>query len=329
MMLHLRTILKAVVSLGLLGYLIYLADPVKILEVLDQVWYENGVIYLSISAALFLLSLLILSFRWQILVSGYGLKIHTRLLFKYYLIGLFFNNFLPTGIGGDVLRIYNLIQSSGDRTVSFASVMTERLLGISSTLILALISIILLRDEISNNLLLYLVLGMISLVVLFFAMAFSKNLAAPIEKITMRITLFRLGDRIQKFLDAIRFYSDSKVIYLKILIISLAGQILIIIKAYCLSLALGIEVNPIYMFLVVPIAIILSMLPSINGIGFRDGAYVILLAKVGVSKAAALSLSFLTLFIPILISISGGVLFMLQKKIVREEEVNIVEKSIT
>jgi hypothetical protein len=37
----------------------------------------------------------------------------------------------------------------------------------------------------------------------------------------------------------------------------------------------------------------------------------------------------LTLFIPILISISGGVLFMLQKKIVREEEVNIVEKSIT
>jgi glucose uptake protein GlcU len=83
------------------------------------------------------------------------------------------------------------------------------------------------------------------------------------------------------------------------------------------------------MFLVVPITIILSMMPSINGIGFRDGGYVILLAKVGVSKAAALSLSFLTLFIPILISISGGILFMLQKKIVREEEVKIVEKSIS
>ena len=329
MMPNLRTILKAVVSLGLLGYLIYLADPVKILEVLDQVWYENGLIYLSIAASLFLLSLLVLSFRWQILVSGYGLKVPTRLLFKYYLIGLFFNNFLPTGIGGDVLRIYNLIQASGERTVSFASVMTERLLGISSTLILALLSIILLYEEINNHLLLYLVLGMISLVLLFFAVVFSKKLATPIEKLTKRITLFRLGDRIQKFLDAIRFYSDSKIIYFKILIISLAGQILIIIKAYCLSLALGIEVNPIYMFLVVPLAIILSMLPSINGIGFRDGAYVILLAKVGVSKAAALSLSFLTLFIPILISISGGILFMLQKKNVREEEVTIVEKNIT
>lgn len=89
-------------------------------------------------------------------------------------------------------------------------------------------------------------------------------------------------------------------------------------------LALGIEVNPIFMFLVVPVAVILSMLPSINGIGFRDGGYVILLAKIGVSKAAALSLSFLALFIPVLISISGGILFMLQKKVVREEEVKIV-----
>ena len=152
---QLRTILKAVISIGLLGYLIYLADPIKILEVLDHVWYENGIIYLSIAAALFLLSLLVLSFRWQILVSGYGLKIPTRTLFKYYLIGLFFNNFLPTGIGGDVLRIYNLIQSSGDRTISFASVMTERLLGISSTLILAFISMLLLGDEFRTNLVFY------------------------------------------------------------------------------------------------------------------------------------------------------------------------------
>jgi uncharacterized protein (TIRG00374 family) len=326
---YLKTILKAAVSLGLLGYLIYLADPIKILEVLDQVWYENGIIYLSIAAVLFLISLVVLSFRWQILVSGYGLKIPTLTLFKYYLIGLFFNNFLPTGIGGDVLRIYNLIQSSGDRTISFASVMTERLLGISSTLILALISILILREEFRTNLILFIVLGMILLVILFFAIAFSKKLAAPIEKLTVKLTIFRLGDRIQKFLDAIRFYSDSKIVYIKILTVSLIGQILIIVKAYCLALALGIEVNLIYMFLVVPITIILSMLPSINGIGFRDGGYVILLAKIGVSKAEALSLSFLTLFIPILISISGGILFMLQKKVVRDEGVEIVEKSIS
>jgi uncharacterized membrane protein YbhN (UPF0104 family) len=129
--------------------------------------------------------------------------------------------------------------------------------------------------------------------------------------------------------DILHLINDvSKIVYLKILVVSIIGQILIIVKAYFLALALGIEVSLTYMFLVVPIAIILSMLPSINGIGFRDGAYVILLAKIGVSKAAALSLSFLALFIPILISIAGGILFMLQKKVVREKEVEIVEKSV-
>ena len=47
---HLKTIFKAVISLGLLGYLIYLADPKQVLNVLDQVWYENGILYLSIAA---------------------------------------------------------------------------------------------------------------------------------------------------------------------------------------------------------------------------------------------------------------------------------------
>jgi uncharacterized protein (TIRG00374 family) len=324
----LKTVFKAVLSIGLLGYLIYIADPEQILEVLDHVWYENGIIYLFIAACLFLISLLVLSVRWQILVSGYGLKIPTRTLFKFYLIGLFFNNFLPTGIGGDVLRIYNLIQSTGDRTISFASVMTERLLGITSTLILALISILLMRDEFRTNFVLYIVVSMITLVIVFFSIVFSKNLAIPIENFTVKLKVLRLGERIQKFLDAIRFYSDSKIVYIKILAISLVGQVIIIVKVYCLALALGIEVTFVYMFLVVPISIILSMLPSINGIGFRDGGYVVLLAKIGVSKAAALSLSFLALFIPMLISISGGIFFMLQKKIEKDKEVKIVEKSI-
>lgn len=329
MMSHFKTILKAALSIGLLGYLIYIADPIKILVVLDHVWYKNGIFYLLIAACLFLISLYVLSIRWQILVKGYGLSIPTITLFKYYLIGLFFNNFLPTGIGGDVLRIYNLIQSTGNRTISFASVMTERLLGISSTLTLALISFILMRDEFRTNLVLYIVIGMISLVILFFCIAFSKKLASPIEKITVKLTVFRLGERIQKFLDAIRFYSDSKIVYVKIFAVSLLGQVIIIVKAYFLALALGIEVTLVYMFLVVPISIILSMLPSINGIGFRDGGYIILLTKIGVSKAAALSLSFLALFIPMLISIAGGIMFMLQKKVVKEKEVEIAEKSIS
>jgi len=322
-----RTVLKAVISVGLLAYLIYLADPEKILRVLNKIWSEGGLIYLTVAAVLFLISLLILSWRWQILVHGYGIQIPTSSLFKYYLIGLFFNNFLPTGIGGDVLRIYNLLKDTGERTISFASVISERLLGITSTLILAIISIIILRDKFESNLLLYLTLFLMAAVLLFFVIAFSKKLEAPIESVCNKITFIRLGERIQKFLDAIRFYSNSKSIYLKILFVSLVSQTLIVTKTYFLANALGIDVAYEYLFLVVPITFLLMMIPSINGIGFRDGGYVVLLAFVGVTKAEALSLSFLTLLIPMIISITGGILFMMQKKALREEEVKIVEEN--
>ena len=49
-----RTILKAVISIGLLAYLIYIADPEKILQVLNKIWSEGGLIYLTIAAVLFL-----------------------------------------------------------------------------------------------------------------------------------------------------------------------------------------------------------------------------------------------------------------------------------
>jgi hypothetical protein len=64
----------------------------------------------------------------------------------------------------------------------------------------------------------------------------------------------------------------------------------------------------------VTVTFVLTMLPSINGVGIRDLGYVTLLSKVGVSNAAAISLSFLNLLLPMVISIWGAVLFILQKR---------------
>ncbi|TFH02629.1 MAG: flippase-like domain-containing protein [Calditrichales bacterium] len=325
---YILTVLKIVISLGLLAYLINLADPEKILMTLNQVWYGGGVIYLLAGTSLFVLSLYVLSFRWQVLITAYGLKIETAKLFKFYMIGLFFNNFLPTGIGGDVLRIYNLVQQSGNRTVGFVSVLTERLIGILSTLVLAIIALLVLPEVANREILLLITSGMMFLLIGFFIVAMNEKLSAPLERWSSRISAFRLGERVQKFLDSIRFYADGKTIYLKVLLISTLSQTFIILMTYSLAKAIDLDIDLGFMFLVVPITFLLSMLPSINGIGVRDGGYVVLLAGVGVTKAAALSLSFLTVIIPMLISIYGGILFMIQKRGARHTEVKIDEKIV-
>ena len=323
-----KTAIRILISVGLLIYLIYLAEPAKILGVLSSIWREGRSIYIAVAVVIFLFSQLVQTIRWQILVSGYGLKIPTSVLFQYYMIGLFFNNFLPTGIGGDVIRIYKLVQRSGDRTVGFASVITERLIGITATLIISIIALLFMSEHFSNRIPLYLAIGFLAGIFLFFFIIFQDRFFHKFSQLVQNIKLFRLGERILKFIEALRYYKNSKLIYIKILALSLAAQSLIIFMTYYMAMALGIVVTLNYLFFVVPVTFLLTMLPSINGMGVREGGFVLLLGKIGVSKAAAVSLSFLSILIPMAVSVIGGILFIIQKKMPTKEDLKHVDKII-
>ena len=328
-MVKLKTFLKVLLSVLLLGYLVYKAEPLKIAEVLGQVWYNNRMVYFPLAIGIYLLATITYTWRWQILVKACGLQVVTWLdLFRFYLIGLFFNNFLPTSIGGDVFRIYHLIEKSGDRTAGFTSVLTERLLGIASTLILTLLSLFLLSSQLNDNRLIYLAAGLLVVIITFFILVFNDHFLRMAEQLVKPLTVLRLGERIMKFFKAIRFYYNSRGIYLKILSISIMGQILVIIMTYILSLTIGLQIPLDYLFLVVPISFLVTMLPSINGIGFREGAFVVLLGRIGISNAEAISLSFLSVLVPMIVSMSGGIFFILNKQAPKKNELKFVRENI-
>ena len=324
----LKTAARLLISIGLLVYLVYLADPAKIVHIFSGIWDDGGGFYIGAAVIVFLASQYVLSIRWQILVSGYGLRIPTGVLFQFYMMGLFFNNFLPTGIGGDVVRIYKLVDRSGDRTVGFASVITERLIGISATLTLAIVSLLLMPHQFANKLPLYLAVLFLLGIFVFFYLIFQDKFYAIFTRLFVKIKLLRLGERLIKFVDTLRFYKKSKVVYIWILMTSLIAQALIIYMTYLMALSLGLAVSLQYLFFVVPVTFLLTMLPSINGLGVREGGFVLLLGKIGISSAAAVSLSFLSILIPMVMSITGGILFMLQKKMPTKEDLKHVDENI-
>lgn len=97
---------------------------------------------------------------------------------------------------------------------------------------------------------------------------------------------------------------------------------------YILSLAIGLQIPLDYLFLVVPISFLVTMLPSINGIGFREGAFVVLLGRIAISNAEAISLSFLSVLVPMIVSMSGGILFILNKQVPKKNELEFVRENI-
>lgn len=311
---HLKNILKALFSISLLGYLIYRADPAKIIEVFAGIDAGRGVWFVLLALLLNLLAVLIMARRWQTLLVFYKTPVSLRRLTGFYLIGLFFNNFLPTGIGGDVMRIYKVNQETGDRTTSFASVIIERMMGIAATLFLALWALFFISQQFHSRRLLYVSLSLLVAIIVFFILIIQNRPFRFILKLFDKLTFFNIGEKFNKLFEAIHYFSARRRILAYVFLYSLTSQIAIVLMNYALVKALGLQVNLSYLFMVVPVTFVLTMLPSINGVGIRDLGFVSLLAKIGVSGAAALSLSFLNLLLPMILSAWGAVLFVIQKK---------------
>ncbi|MBA3303612.1 MAG: flippase-like domain-containing protein, partial [Acidimicrobiia bacterium] len=92
-------------------------------------WDTRAVLWLSGALAVTLFGIVLSTLRWRQVLAALGLRARVRTLFSYYLAGLFVGNFLPSTIGGDVLRVSRLSAVNGDRPDTFASVVLERLTG--------------------------------------------------------------------------------------------------------------------------------------------------------------------------------------------------------
>lgn len=325
---YFKTIIKAVISFGLFTYLVYTSDKSRIVETLSNIYKANGLIYLSLAIISSLLSILLMAIRWQIILKQFGQNISLKKLYEYYLIGLFFNNFLPTSIGGDIVRIYKIVGNSEDRTAGFASVIIERILGIASTLFLAITSLYYVSHYFEDDRILYTSVVLFGLIVGSLILVTRKRPFEFMLNLFDKITLLSIGEKINKLIESIYFLKDKRRVFVWVFLVSILSQVAIVFMNYSIVCAMDISVDLAYLFLVVPITFMLTMLPSINGVGIRDGGYVFLLGKVGISRAAAISLSFMNVLIPMFLSVWGGILFLIQRKRSTVNEVEAIEKNL-
>ncbi|MBN2424352.1 MAG: flippase-like domain-containing protein [Calditrichaceae bacterium] len=324
----LKNAVKIVISFGLLAYLIIDADPARILQTMKKVVEADGIVYALYALVLYLISIALMAVRWDVLLRGYHIKLPISTLFGYYIIGLFFNNFLPTSIGGDVVRIYKVIESTGDRTHGFSSVIIERILGIAATLFLAIVSLAFISEHVTSARVFYIIFTLFIFILGFMYILIRRRPFILLLKIFDKITIFHIGERINKLLESIHYFRARRRILLYVFILSLFSQIAIVFMNYFIVKSFSLKIDLFYLFMVVPVTFILTMLPSINGMGVREFGYVRLLSVVGIDKAAAISLSFMNILIPILISVWGAGLFIFQKRKIKQGDIDAIRSSL-
>jgi uncharacterized membrane protein YbhN (UPF0104 family) len=234
--------------------------------------------------------------KWKWLLEADGIKLSIRTLFGSYLIGTFFNLFLPSTVGGDTYRIASI--GRGRIVKSTAAVLADRLSGF-----IALATICTTFAATHHAVVGHRAIVMFPLLLLIAQVVLSVTLLWPTKG---RGLLLRLGfgriPRFSSFLERLflsfQSYRQHPSLLLRILGISFLFQILFIVAIYCLSKALALSI-PLSSFMVfVPIVAIFESIPiSIYGLGLRDAGYVFFFKQIALPSAEASALAMSVLYV--------------------------------
>jgi uncharacterized membrane protein YbhN (UPF0104 family) len=227
--------------------------------------------------------------RWQYVLRVLDLTPPLRTLLAHQFAGLFVGNFLPTTIGGDVVRVSRLSSDTGAPPASFASVVLERLSG---WLVLPVITLFAL---VTHPTLLH--LGNAS----HLALALSVGTLTLLSVLLVAVASPRLGGRFSAAPGWLRF---AGAVHLgtarlrarptasaSVLFAGFAYQLAVVLAAWMAAHGLGLSVGWAAMLAFMPAVAIAQVLPlSIGGLGIREAAFVVFLHPLGVPSGQAVAL---------------------------------------
>jgi uncharacterized protein (TIRG00374 family) len=281
----LRLLAQMGFSAILLGILLWKIDLQALLETIQCIQVR---LFLA-GMLLYIGGMILSAYRWQRLLAAKAIHLPLVRLVLFYFQGMFCNLFLPTAIGGDVLRGYAVYHASQRQDVSVVSVLVERLLGVAVLLVLAAIGLLMGGGLGDNPLVLVLFIGM--------SVGFLAVITLLISPVCSRLRPEGRWVRpVLRVLSKLRGLASHYASLPRALIEGFTLSVVIqlrVIFIYAL-LASGLDLHiPFSAFLYfVPIITLLSMLPiSLGGLGIREGLTVLLFSQVGMTTVPAMSLS--------------------------------------
>lgn len=271
-------------------------------------------LWLAAGAGLYLLSQVGCITRWSLLAPRHP-SLTWSFLADSLLVGQFFNTFLPTTIGGDVVRGYDLIKATGEWKSSLASILTDRLIGFMGFGVFALGAWTVFPPAREDPLVQAAFAGFCGLVVVTFCVLGSRRVLQGMLTPFGKIGLGQLQSHAKQFQEALRGYLSRPKQLAAAFGMTVVIQIAAILMFWAACRALHLEVPLAYLALTVPIILTLAQIPvSLNGWGIREGATVLFLSRIGVTTEQALSLSLVCALIPLSTAFLGAGLFLLRRR---------------
>jgi glycosyltransferase 2 family protein len=290
--------------------LVLLFSRIEVDHFLSDLRHVN-IAYFAIGLAIFWSYLVLWAYRWQLFLYGAGETIKLGEIFQTLLIGFFFSMFLPTVVGTDAGRMYELSRERENKTGVVSTVLLDRVVGLISTVIMASLALFIGGYRYIDNLIIPVVIvGSLLLLVVGWVLFFNRSFMHRFDWVIRLSIINRFQHSIRSLYQALYLLQQQPRLLITTLLVSFVMQTMEIMSVVLLAVALGLKINVIHFFIFMPIIWILITIPiSIGGLGVREGAFVFFLGQVGIGSSHAITVSLLYYFYSVIVGVVGGIIW--------------------
>lgn len=258
------------------------------------------------------LAIWVSAWKWGAILRRRQRALPFSRLMHHYFIGLFFNNVLPTTVGGDAVRAWETSKDTGEIPEAMGSVVTERLiagvaLGITALLGLPFVET---NARLVTLVVIFLMVDL-ALVALFLVPRFAEGIVSKI----LPPRFSRLNEAVAGTVAVVRATLKDRSLFLRVVVLSIVFQILVAAVNACIFKAMGVPVGLAQCVIFTPMIFTVTMLPiSLSGLGVREAAYWYFFSQAGVGQMDAVLASLAFFVIVGICSLPGAPLFVLNRR---------------
>ena len=281
-------------------------DRAALLRLFQDLSLPGILVLVGISFLLILVS----AIKWRLFLTHLGVIVPLFRLFKLYLVGYFVNLLLPSFLGGDAMRSFELGKSAGQHRVAAATIM-ERYTGFTAMLILGCIvmnfsDLVTWQMESALAALLLMVIGLTVLTL-------NKRASAYICSFPI---INRIEPHIEKLRDGFLTVLNSKKVLIESYLLSFLYHSLTVLNTYACALAVGWSDPSIKsLFVVLPLILTVGALPiSPHGLGIQEGAFYFFLTHLGATAEQAIGIALILRAKGYVLALLGGIFWYFRRR---------------
>ncbi len=249
--------------------------------------------------------------RWQMLLKAAGMKIPLKRLICSFSGGAFFSIFLPSTIGGDLVRAVDLAGHTQKAKEVIATVFLDRLSGYIGLVLVILLALLWGVNLVWDRVVFSSVAVIIGILAAVLLVAFNSALYSRISRFLTSPGAGKIKEAIRNIHQEIHVFRNRKKMIFFNLLLSFMIQLVPPLSTYFIGLALGIRINFIYFLVFLPIIGAVTLLPiAIGGSGLREWLFVVYFAKAGVGQDLAVAMSLLSFSFVVIYAAIGGLIYV-------------------